>query len=245
MIKSKAFSTFIVCSILISGISNSFVLGMAVESTHPSRSIFNLKNATKAALVTLLAFISTADSEPPLVCPAVLALNGEHNCTHIHFNNPSYWPGVLMGEALKTCIPYCTDPHPDPKRNDFTAPKTFICEANSTDLAPLLEKMEEDNVPYYRSWVQDGIEGRTFDFYTYESNNTAHFKVPEQYFTVKEIEDNSEAMKIIKGSFDANNEIFDRPCHEFRLVPGQKPPKSESHKQNRKLRDKSKKQRRR
>ena len=53
MIKAKAFSTFIICSILISGISNSFVLGMETvdDLEKDKRSTRSLSNEEKQLLI--------------------------------------------------------------------------------------------------------------------------------------------------------------------------------------------------
>ncbi len=283
MIKSKAFSTFIVCSILISGISNSYIFGNDEEKldlingydkeAQTSSSICTLRNAGKAFIGLLVLGAATFggyeygknstspslqtptlplqshhpmlklhNPKPSLVCPALIRLNGERNCSS---GETEYWPGAHMGEAehSQECLPDCTN-YPDMEQDSFKAPKTFIVDVSSPNLKPLLDKMLKDNVPYYMGGFAIGFAGQAFNYYTYDS--ATGFKVPIEHFTVEEIENDPEAMAVIKAFFEFQNDFNPTPCDKFRLVEGSSSnARSANKKQQRKLIRNSKKRKRR
>ncbi len=250
MIKTKAFSTFIICSILISSISHSYILGGDDEEglingdgkkTQASSSLCTWRNAGKA-FIGLLALggaafggyeygkrsnapqtspfkfnhpaIPLKPNKPPLICPAVIPLNGKHN--NCSSEDTQYWPGAHMGEAAHSeeWIPGCT-PQPDMEQNSFKAPKIFVVDAKSPHLKSLLDKMLANNVPYYMGGFASGFGGKAFLYYVYDSKEG--FVVPTKHFTVAEIEDDPEAMKVIKYFFEFQNDFNPTPCHEFIL----------------------------
>ena len=257
MIKSKAFSAFIVCSILISGISNSYLLGGDDEeqqrglingddtAAQTSSSIctwkraglalfyiasvigagfgayeIGKKSASPSSVTPALQFnhpmMPLKPNKPLLVCPAVIPLNGPHNCSSGEGYDLPYWSGAHMGEAVHSgaCLPECTS-QPDMKQNSFEAPKIFVCEWNSPDLEPLLKEMEDKNVPYYMGGSAGGFGGKAFRYYVYDSKTG--FEVPTERFTVPEIENDPEAMKVITDFFEFSNDFYPTPCHEFIL----------------------------
>ncbi len=244
MIKTNAFSAFIVCSILISGISNSYILGMdeeqslindEKEETAPKKSwrrICTWKNTTKG-FVALVALCAAAfggyefsknepsafqpyfpHNESMLICPIAVPINGkEFECFS---EKTRSWQGVRMGEAVhsKKCLPVCKK-QPDTEKYSFKKPKVFVCELNSPNLEPLLEKMKDDNIPYVLSGFTD-VGEKAFPFYTYES---ANFTLPNQNFTVSEIENDADAMAVINGYFEHYKSYFD--CNKFVLWKGE------------------------
>ncbi len=251
MIKTKTFSAFIICSILISGISNSSVLGNDEEKaglingdeeeSKPSSSLCTWKRAglalfyvasvigagfgayeigKKSVSPDTPAFefrhpaIPLKPNKPSLVCPAVIPLNGKHNCSED--GNLPYWSGAHLGEAAhsKEWIPECTS-QPDMEQDSFKAPKIFVVDADSPHLKSLLDKMLAKNVPYYQGGVASGFGEKAFLYYVWDASTG--FEVPTEHFTVEEIEKDKEAMKVITDFFDFSNDFYPTPCHEFIL----------------------------
>ena len=149
-----------------------------------------------------------------LLCPQAIPLNGKFNCSS---EKARYWQGARIGEAVHSgkCLPACTD-QPDIKKYSFKKPKEFVCEESSPDLEPLLEKMEKESVPYFFSRWAAVYGEKTFLYFTYDSKN---FEVPDQNFTVSEIENDADAMAVIRLFFESAHPIFG--CDKFVLWKGE------------------------
>jgi len=153
-----------------------------------------------------------------LICPNVIPLNGEFKCPQtLEDNMLQYWEGAHIGEAWhsRNCIPDCTGPQ---KNYAFKNPKVFVCEENSTALQELLDKMDENNIPY----GEDGdgsFESFSFRYYAYSSTN---FTIPKIHFTVDEIQKDKKAMAIIGAFFNYSRIFYPNPCKKWILGEGEK-----------------------
>ncbi len=247
MIKTKALGTFIICSVLISGISASYILGMTTDEEQGNKEKTSLlgdgippsKSSTwkkaGAALCGVLALGAAIGGlyewrKPPssptpaiplkpnylLVCPSILSLNKQHNCSSEKYYI-DYHMGVHMAEAvyLGDCIDDCTG-YSAAINHSWKDPRIFVGVENSPSLLSLLQKLIKKNIPHTGIFAYGSkVLGKGFNFYAYSSE---HFHLPERHFTVPEIENDPEAMAVIKDFFEFQNAFHPTPCHEFRLV---------------------------